>query len=126
MRFKCHLGNQTKILDPSIQSEFSIESCSVKLAYDSSETLLCPYNSGYRGNFVTVAGVKDIWFLIVSMFPVPARKGEHRKNERSQQHRAPAEVKRQVVRLSPVKEPPWKVMTETDILRKLLIFLGNT
>lgn len=54
----------------------------------------------------------DVWSVVLGLLPVPAGKGEQRKNECSQHHTAPTKVKRQVIRLRPVKEPPWKVMTK--------------
>lgn len=63
------------------------------------------FASGHRGHFVAVAGVLDVWPLVVTGPPVPAGEGEHREEERPQKNAAPAEVKRQVVRLRPVKEP---------------------
>lgn len=63
------------------------------------------FASGHRGHFVTVAGVVDVWPLAVTALPAPAGEGERREEERSQKHAASAEVKGQVVRLRPVKEP---------------------
>lgn len=52
---------------------------------------------GYRGNFVTVAGVMDIWSVVLRALPVPAGKGEQKEDERSQHHTAPTEVECQVI-----------------------------
>ena len=40
----------------------------------------CSY-SGYRGNFVTVAGVMDVWSVVLQALPVPAGKGEHEEDQ---------------------------------------------
>ena len=53
--------------------------------------------SGYRGNFVTVAGVMDVWSVVLRVLPVPAGKGEQRENESSQHHTAPTKVERQII-----------------------------
>lgn len=63
--------------------------------------------SGYRGNFVTVAGVVDVWLVALGRPPVTAGEGEEEKDQRAQHHDAAAEVEGQVVGLRVVEEPPW-------------------
>lgn len=53
--------------------------------------------SGYRGNFVTVAGVMDVWSVVLGVLLVPAGKGEQKENECSQLHTAPTKVECQVI-----------------------------
>lgn len=87
---------------PSIVREVPLSGVQVQqtvagqLAQDMSPYVRCSY-SRYRSNFVTVAGVVDVWPVIVSVFPVPAGKGEDKQNEGTQHHDAPAEVERQVI-----------------------------
>lgn len=39
--------------------------------------------SGYGGNFITVAYVKDVWSVVLRLLPVPAGKVEQKENDGS-------------------------------------------
>lgn len=68
----------------------------------------------------------DVWSVILTMFPVPAGKGEQKENECSKHHTAPTKVERQVIGLCPVKEPPCKVRRKTDSEHSQQEFLADT
>lgn len=62
--------------------------------------------SGYRGNFVAVGGVLNLWSIaLFPLLPVPAGEGDHEQYDASQQHTAPAEVEGQFIGLGPVEKP---------------------
>lgn len=79
--------------------------CSGQRAEVSALVIEC---SGYRGNFVTVAGVVDVGPVALGRPPVTAGKGEEEEDERAHHHDSAAEVERQVVGLRVVEEPPWR------------------
>jgi len=71
------------------------------------QQLILYHASGHCCHFVIVIGVFCVWRVGLILVLVPTGQSREEKSSSSQQHEAPAEVKRQVVRVHPVVNPAW-------------------